>query len=231
MLYLFVGMDATPEELKLRSSNIWHWPTDTGDYDVMLNKFYADYEKAPIPLFIGFPCAKDKSWPQRYPGKANAVILTMCEWDLFAPWADKKQGKRGPEYEKLKAMFSKRMLEEGLYKYYPQCRGTVSHTFVGSPLTFNHFIGSNFGEVYGLNSSVERYSANQDWLRPQTKIPNMYITGADVTTLGITGALMAGVLTAHAVAGYGNVSDIISGRNLVRDLKHVQEQEQCGKSK
>ena len=46
----------------------------TGDYDEMLEKFYQNPEKEPIPIFIGFPCAKDSSWSERYPGKSNAVI-------------------------------------------------------------------------------------------------------------------------------------------------------------
>ena len=65
MVYLFVGLKGTPEELKLRGANIWHWPDK--DYDSMLAKFNADPENAPIPLFIGFPCAKDSDW--------NNVIL------------------------------------------------------------------------------------------------------------------------------------------------------------
>ena len=36
-MYLFVGMEGSPSELKLRSSNIWSWPER--DYDEMLRKF------------------------------------------------------------------------------------------------------------------------------------------------------------------------------------------------
>ena len=81
MIYLFVGMEGTAESLKLRSSNIWVWPNR--DYDKMIETFYADPENAPIPMFIGFPCAKDSTFDTRYPNKANAVILTMCKFDWF----------------------------------------------------------------------------------------------------------------------------------------------------
>jgi len=36
------------------------------------------------------------------------------------------QGKRGAEYDALKKKFEARILEEGLFKYYPQCRGKVA---------------------------------------------------------------------------------------------------------
>jgi len=217
MVYLFVGMNDTPTNLGLRSSNIWHWPTDTGDYDEMLEKFYQNPKEAPIPMFIGFPCAKDSTWSDRYPGKSNAVILTMIDYKLFEKWEDAPQGKRGEEYEEFKKMFENRILEEGLYKYYPQCREKVDYTMVGSPLTFNFYIGSTMGEVYGLDGTCDRFKIN-DWLRPKTDIPGLYLTGCDITTLGVTGGLMSGVLTAHAVAGYGNLLDIISGRNLIEDI-------------
>jgi all-trans-retinol 13,14-reductase len=74
--------------------------------------------------------------------------------------------------------------------------------------------------VYGLESHPERFDMD-DWLRPQTHIDGLYMTGQDVTTLGVTGALMSGVLTAHAVLGYGGLSDVVSGRNLVEDLWHL----------
>ena len=50
MIYLFVGMKGSPESLELRSSNIWHLPTETGDYDEMLEKFYNDPGNAHIPF-------------------------------------------------------------------------------------------------------------------------------------------------------------------------------------
>ena len=42
-----------------------------------------------MPLFK-FPCAKDKSWNERYPNKSNAVILT-ANYNHFEEWEDCKQ--------------------------------------------------------------------------------------------------------------------------------------------
>jgi all-trans-retinol 13,14-reductase len=227
MVYLFVGLKGTPEELKLRGANIWHWPDM--DYDRMLRRFNEDPENAPIPLFIGFPCAKDSDWNNRYPGKSNAVILTMCNFEKFKEWEHKRQGKRGDDYDELKKMFEKRILE-GMFSYYPQLKDKVDFTMVGSPLTFNHYIGSQQGEVYGMKNTPERF-CSEDWLRPKTDLPGLFLTGQDVTTLGITGAMMGGVLTAHAVLGYGTVTDVLSGRNLITDLMAHQTKKSTGKVK
>ena len=60
-------------------------------------------------------------------------------------------------------------------------------------------------------------------------MPGLFTTGQGNATLGVTGALMSGVLTAHAVldvvVGYGGVSDLLSGRNLVEDLWHLEAQQ------
>ena len=55
-------------------------------------------------------------------------------------------------------------------------------------------------------------------MRPETPIKNLYLTGQDICTLGFTGALMGGILTAHSILGYGSLMDLLSGRNLITDL-------------
>jgi len=216
--YVFVGMNKSPSELKLRGSNIWHWPNQ--DYDKMLNDYYKDPLNAPMPMFIGFPCAKDSTWETRYPGKSTAVILTMSKFDEFKKWENTKLKKRGEEYKNIKDQYAKRIIEEGLYYYYPQTKGTVDYVDVASPLTFNYYINSLQGEAYGLDNKPERFSLD-DWLRPNTHIKNLYLTGQDITTLGLTGAMMAGVITAHSVLGYGGIDDLITGRNLIEDIMHL----------
>ncbi len=59
----------------------------------MLRDFEEDPANAPIPLFIGFPCAKDSDWTRRYPGKSNAVILTMAPFEAFSEWEDLPQAR------------------------------------------------------------------------------------------------------------------------------------------
>merc|ERR1711972_668709 len=91
-------------------------------------------------------------------------------------------------------------------------------------LTFNHFIGSQRGEAYGMACHDARFSEN-DWLRPATPVSGLWMTGQDVAVAGVTGALMSGVLSAMAVLGYGSLLDIMSGRNIVEDLWHLDSQE------
>ena len=48
------------------------------------------------------------------------------------------------------------------------------------------------GEVYGLRATPARFQVRS--LRPKT--PNLYLTGQDVVTLGVAGAMLGGLATA-----------------------------------
>ena len=217
-IYLFVNLKGTPEELGLKSSNIWSWPDK--DYDNMIELFEKEPLNNPIPLFIACSCAKDESWNERYPGKSNAIVLTMAKKEWFNDWEDQRCMHRGEDYDNFKEKFAKRMFEEGLFKYYPLTRDKVEHYDIGTPLSIQHYINSYSGEAYGLDSTPYRYTKAYD-LCPETKIKNLYLSGQDICTLGFTGALMGGVLTAHSILGYGTLFDVLIGKNLIKDLKNM----------
>jgi all-trans-retinol 13,14-reductase len=57
-----------------------------------------------------------------------------------------------------------------------------------------------------LSHSPERFRLP---LRAQTRVPGLYLTGADLTTAGVAGALAAGALTAGAIAGLSLLRQVI----------------------
>ena len=217
-IYLFVNLEGNPNELGLKSRNLWIWPDK--DYDRMIRNFESDPFNAPIPLFIACSCMKDTNWSNKYPGKSNAIILTTGKYEWFKEWENERCMHRSQEYKDFKEKIAQRMLNEGLYKYYPSTKDKVIDYEVGTPLTNNFYLGSYFGEAYGLDSNNYRYR-NAFELRPETGIPGLYLSGQDICTLGFTGALMSGVLCAHSVLGYGTPKDIISKRNLIDDISNI----------
>lgn len=216
-LNLFVGIEGSPSKYELRSSNIWHIPSE--DFKEVMDVNMDNIYDKDLLMFIGFPCAKDPKWSKRFPNKSNCVIITLCKYDLFKKWENTKLGKRGEDYEEFKNKMTKKMLKV-LYKYYPSIKGNVEYTNLGSPLTFNHYINSNQGEIYGLKNTTDRFEVD-DWLRPQTNIQNLFITGQDVLSHGITGALNSGLLTTYSILGYGTLFDLLIGRDLMKDLKNI----------
>jgi len=213
--YLFVNLEGDPEDLELKSRNKWIWPNR--DYDKMVEDFENDPENAPIPLFIACSCMKDLDWKKNFPGKSNAIILTLSKYEWFEKWKDEKCMRRSKEYKDYKENLAQRMLNEGLYKYYPKTKGKVTHYDVGTPLTNQFYLNAYNGEAYGMQTNSYRYNKAIE-LRPDSGIDGLYLAGQDICTLGFTGALMSGILCANSVLGYGSIFDIFNKRDLLSDL-------------
>ena len=216
-LYLFVGMNKSSEELNLRSSNIWHLPNI--NYEEMINKFNEDPINNEGPIFIGFPSAKDSDWDNRFPDKSNAVVISLINYDYFKKWENTKLNKRGEDYDEIKSILTEKILQV-LYKYYPQIEGNIDYLNLATPLTFNYYLNSNKGEIYGINCSKNRFMKN-DWLLPETHIKNLYQTGVDILSFGISGAISSGVLTSYSILGYGTLFDTLTNRDLMDDMMNL----------
>jgi all-trans-retinol 13,14-reductase len=217
-IFVFAGLQGTASELGLKSCNTWIWPSQ--DYDAHERLFEADPLHEKIPMFLACGSAKDPQWAERHGNKSSAMIVAFGVMEWFRKWENQPQGNRDEEYNELKASFRDRMLEEGLFRVYPKCRGKVEFCSVGTPCSVQHFLGYRDGEVYGLNVVPARFQQN---ITPDTHLEGLYLTGQDVTTVGFTGAMMAGILTAHTVLGYGTVLDILQKRDLVTDLMYAEK--------
>ena len=178
-------------------TNYWVYPS--GDHDGNVERFAADPE-APMPLiYISFPSAKDPEWDDHYPNKATVEIVAPTHETWFHEWAGTTWQQRGESYEKRKAELTERLLEV-LYQQLPQLRGALDFCELSTPLSTQWFQHNMAGEIYGIDHNVERFQ--QNWLHPVTPIRNLYLTGADVVTAGVGGALIGGVMTTCAMSGW-----------------------------
>ena len=195
-LGVYVGLQGTAAEIGLPRTNYWVYPSN--DYDAAVDRFVTDPE-APFPVvYISFPSAKDPDYENRHPGTATIEIVAPAPYEWFEKWRGETWGKRGEEYEALKQRFGERLMDE-LYDKVPQARGKVDYWEVSTPLSTNWFGGYQLGELYGLAHTSQRFE--QDWLRPKTTIPGLWLTGQDTLTCGVTGAMMSGLITTMSMVG------------------------------
>ena len=193
---IYVGIKGTAKELGLPRTNYWIYPSN--DYDAALDDFLNN-EDAPFPvIYISFPSAKDPDYENRHPGTATIEIVAPAPYKWFARWHDETWGKRGDDYESLKEKIGDRLMET-LYDKVPEVRGKVDYFEISTPLSTNWFGGYQQGELYGLAHTSERLK--QDWLRPKTQIPGLWLTGQDTLTCGVTGAMMSGLITTMSMVG------------------------------
>ncbi len=131
-------------------------------------------------------------------------------YETFEAWADTRWKKRGEEYDQLKEKMAQRLLEE-LYKQLPQVKGKVDCYELSTPLTTQHFVNYDKGEIYGLDHTPKRF--RQRFLKPRTPIKNLFLTGQDIISVGVGSALFSGVLTATALTGKNVLRKIMSSKS------------------
>jgi all-trans-retinol 13,14-reductase len=195
-LGVYIGLTGTAEEIGLPNTNFWIYPDR--DYDAAVETFLNDPGAEFPVVYISFPSAKDPDYLNRHPGTATIEIVAPAPYQWFEQWRGETWGKRGDDYERFKAELGERLMQH-LYDKVPQARGKVDYFEVSTPLSTDWFGGYQHGELYGLAHTPERMQ--QAWLRPQTRIPGLWLTGQDILTCGVTGAMMAGMLTTMSMVG------------------------------
>lgn len=192
---LYIGLKGSPTELNLPKTNLWIYPAE-GDHDTCVSEFQNDISKDFPVVYISFPAAKDPSWEVRYPGKSTIDIITLMPYEACKKWEGTAWMKRGEDYETFKEEIAKRLLEV-LYKKLPQAKDAIDCYELSSPLSTAHFMNYQEGEIYGIDHDPSRF--RQKFLKPKTPIKNLYLTGQDIVTAGVGGALFSGALTASAM--------------------------------
>ena len=212
---LFVGLKGSHKDLNVKvAGNTWSFTNyDINDsFTKYVNGSPEDAEENGLPLFfLSFPSTKDPSWEERYPGKTTCVVITLVPFQWFEEWAGKKD--KGKDYHNLKKLLGKRLWSQVL-EIYPHLADKVEHFDVATPLTYQYYIASPKGEIYGCDHNRKRFSPiTTAMMRPDTPIPGLYLTGQDVSTCGLSGAIQGGLMT----------STVILKRNLMGDLLAIRK--------
>ena len=191
---LHIGLNRSAKDLGLKNTNLWIYPGY--DHDQNVENFRQDPDADFPVVYISFPSAKDEAWEQEHAGYATMEAITMSKWDWYRKWQEKPWKKRGEEYENEKEKLSTRIMDV-VHRHVPGIKEAVDYMELSTPLTIRDLANYQQGEMYGVYHTPQRF--RQRWLKPRTKIKNLFLTGQDVTTAGVTSALFSGLLTASAV--------------------------------
>jgi all-trans-retinol 13,14-reductase len=204
-LCIYIGIKESNQHLNLGKTNYWIYPGY--DHDANIDRYLKD-PASPLPVvYVSFPSAKDPTWEKRFPGRSTIEVIGFTPYEWFSKWDGSEWRKRGQEYEAFKQRLSDRMMEQ-VYRHLPQIQGKIDHMELSTPLSTKHFCNYQYGEIYGLEHSPERFRMR--WLRPQTPIKNLFLTGQDIVTDGIGGALFGGVLAASVVLRKNVMKEILA---------------------
>lgn len=186
-LSLFVGLEGDIAAAGASTANHWFYESqDIGS----LWRSPAD-EDAP-GLFVAFPSMKDPTSQ----GKPTAEVVAMVDAAAFAPWLALPDDQRPEEYQAFKAWVEERLLAQFL-RHFPALKPMLRFHELSTPVTQHRYVRSPEGAMYGIEMTAERLSSPA--LHVRTPLPGLLLAGQDVTSPGVPGAFMGGLMAAAAI--------------------------------
>jgi all-trans-retinol 13,14-reductase len=191
MLFLFLGLKESPENLGFGTANYWIF--NAYDHDQALQEQLAAPDKVINSCMLSFPSLKNHT-----ANRHTAEVIIYADYNYFAKWQGQIWKKREVDYYKLKEKIADKIIDF-VEVYYPDFKDLIEYYELATPLTVEYFITSDKGSLYGIPSVPERFS--QKWISAKTPIKNLYLTGTDALIHGIVGATIGGVMTAGMING------------------------------
>ncbi|WP_019499719.1 phytoene desaturase family protein [Pseudanabaena sp. PCC 6802] len=191
MLTVYLGLKESPQRLGFQGEN--HWIYTTYDHNAILQDPSISSEDLPKFCYLSFPSLKDP-----LANGHTAEIIAHVDYDFFSQWREKPWKHRGKDYTELKDRIARSLIQL-VESHYPGFQDAIEYAELSTPLTVEHFDASDRGTIYGIPCIPERL--DRSWIGARTPIKNLYLTGADVFSLGIMGAMMGGVKTTGIVNG------------------------------
>ena len=116
--------------------------------------------------------------------------------ELLEAALDQPPEARGDNYDEFKRQAEDTLMAQ-FATCFPDLAKLVVYHELATPLSTVRFTRHRHGAFYGLDVTPERVMC--DALRAKTPIPGLYLSGQDVASPGIPGALWGGLLSAASV--------------------------------
>ena len=174
---LFLGFRESPASLGYKGEN--YWVFGSYDHDAAFSG-----EPGEDSYYLSFPSLKDPTQEAH-----TAQMIAFVAPGRFDAWAGSTWRMRGQDYEDLKETMARAMIAR-LRERHAALADMISFYEVATPLTYEYFQNSPRGAFYHLPFLPERL----DWpfARCRTPVGGLYLTGSDVMSCGIVGAMMGG---------------------------------------
>jgi all-trans-retinol 13,14-reductase len=190
---LYLGLEGDVQARGGTSSNHWFYET----LDLTSGVWRGPGDQPIVPaMFVSFPTLKTAGDGAAGKLRHTADVVVFTDWALFQAWEGSVNGQRPAEYLEFKRQIEEHLLAQFI-RHFPALEPLIVYRELSTPLSTVAFTGAEHGAAYGLEASPRRFLSGS--LRAKTPVPGLYLAGQDVTSMGITGAMMGGVLSAAAL--------------------------------
>lgn len=198
---VYLGLNASPKTIGASGANYWIF--DNYDHD-------SARLGAEGMCYVSFPSLKNPL------AQAHTVeILTFMSPQEFSEWQKGTWKRRGDEYEQVKTDIARRLVSM-VEKRLPGLANLIDFTDVATPVTMEFFQGNSDGRFFGMPAVPDRLY--KKWTYAKSPVKGLYLTGCDIMSPGLVGALLGGVKCAGAVMGNLGFYRLI--RMVIQHAKH-----------
>lgn len=139
----------------------------------------------------------------------SGVLISYMDFQEVAPWQGTRIGHRGQDYEDFKHRKAEALLD-ALEKQQPGTRAAIKSYYTSTPLTYLDYTGTEKGSMYGYLADCHDLIRTR--IFPQTKIPNLFLTGQNTNIHGMLGVMIGSVLTAQNLVDTSDIIDVLHGK-------------------
>ena len=193
---LYLGLDASPEELGIKDYTVFMYPsTDTQEIFNLVRE--DDLSGEMLALNLTATCINIINPDATPPGTSHFALTSAYVtniWDTVSP----------AEYNKIKHRVANAMLDRYEKVMGIDIRSHIEEVSIASPVTFARYLGTPQGSVYGYHSSTwDGMSARTLAGGGELTVPGLFFVGAHGNRLsGFLPTLTGGDITARQVMGY-----------------------------
>jgi all-trans-retinol 13,14-reductase len=129
--------------------------------------------------------------------------MTYMKWEEIAPWQNSHntslvESSRGIDYEAFKQEKTQKLLDTVAIKF-PELVKNIEKNYASTPLTYRDYLASPNGSIYGIAKDYTNPIKSQ--ISPNTKIPNLYLTGQNIKLHGVLGVALTALVTCSSILG------------------------------
>jgi phytoene dehydrogenase-like protein len=185
-IVLYLGLRESPARLGVRGENFWIF--ESLDHDALMQS-----TEIGAGMYISFASLKNPR------AKAHtAQIITFASGAAFERWRGQPWKQREDGYYKLKEEIAGTLIQKA-DAHIPGLAGLIEFQELATPLTLEHFLDNPGGSFYGVPCRPGRLFA--PYTHARSPVPGLYLTGQDVMSPGVAGAMMGGIKCAGALLG------------------------------
>ena len=155
------------------------------------------------------PNYKTEDWPKNFlfltqvPKNGStyaegATVMAFMNYSEFSDWEGTEIENRPESYNILKKLKEEKLLDL-VEERFPGIRNSIKSVYSSTPLTYKDYTKTHEGSIYGISRDYN--SQTKSTILPNTKIPNLFLTGQNTNLHGVMGVTVGAVQTASKFVG------------------------------